>query len=673
MDERVIAGKYAIQGEIARGGMGVVYKALHTTLNREVAIKVLHPQYSGDPSFLKRFQREARAMARLAHANIIGVFDVTEDHGAHSIVMEFFEGKDLKQLILEHGRFSAADTVAVASQVTDGLAYAHAQGIIHRDIKPGNIMMDDRRRVKIADFGIAAATDEISVTATGQIIGTPEYMSPEQARGEQLDGRSDLYSLGMVLYEMLTGQTPFAGISRMAIVGKLLYEKDELALQFSPDVPAELQDLIRTLLKKQPDQRLPDAAALFARLGALGEDLGVAPAVARGSSRATNTGTTPRETAPVQQKDEEGPTVMLHDPPTETRTGVKVAPEVAAGRTPPAVEPPREPPKSSTPPRPAPHPKPAVAPAPRPVRSGGPGWVVPFAVGVTAVVLGLGGVVYYLSGTTEQPVAPISPEPPADVAPASLTELRELQSSIRTAQDQVAQSRREADAAQAGTHAPDGYRQAGDVEAEGARLLQDGAGLITQRRYVDAMTALQESLARFGRARDEFGRARQTALAKAEEDERLRAERERQRQQRARAETAPKPPPAPAPKKAKPKVASTPPPAPPAAPPRPDIEVVGGVLSELKAAYEKRDLRTLQRISDLSEGRVRFLEQIFQEYPTIGVAVSGFTITADSASAVLSITKLINRNGEAVKPGNDWKHAKVVLRKRDGAWGKAVW
>jgi hypothetical protein len=364
---------------------------------------------------------------------------------------------------------------------------------------------------------------------------------------------------------------------------------------------------------------------------------------------------------------------MLHDPPTETRTGVKVVPEVGAERTPPAVEPPREPPKSSTPPRPAPHPKPAVAPAPRPVRSGGPGWVIPFTVGVTAVVLVLGGVVYYLSGSTEQPVAPISAEPPVDVVPASLTELRDLQSSLRTAQDQVTQSRREADAAHTGTHVPDGYRLATDAEAEASRLLQDGAGLITQRRYVDAKTALQESLARFGRARDEFGRARQAALAKTEEDERLRAERERQRQQRARAETAPKPPPKPAPKKVEPKVASAPPPAPPVAPPRPDIEVVGGVLSELKAAYEKRDLRTLQRISDLSEGRVRFLEQIFQEYPTIGVTVSGFSITADAASAVVSITKLVNRKGEAVTPGADWKHAKVVFRKRDGAWGKAVW
>ena len=674
MDERVIAGKYAIQGEIARGGMGVVYKALHTTLNREVAIKVLHPQYSGDPSFLKRFQREARAMARLSHANIIGVFDVTEDHGAHSIVMEFFDGKDLKRLIIERGRFSAVDTVSVAAQVTDGLAYAHAQGIVHRDIKPGNIMMDDRRRVKIADFGIAAATDEISVTTTGQIIGTPEYMSPEQARGEQLDGRSDLYSLGMVLYEMLTGQTPFEGISRMAIVGKLIYEKDELALQFPPDVPAELQDLIRTLLKKQPDHRLPDALALLAQLGALTEDLGVAPAVARGPSRSTHTGPTPRNTALVRQKDEEGPTVMLHDTPTETRTGVRIGSEVVAERTPPPIEPPRATPRSSTPPRSASQPKsvlPPPPPAPKPVRSGGPGWVAPFAVGVAAIVLGLGGVVYYLSGTTEQPVAPISAEPPADVAPASLTELRDLQSSLRTAQDQVAQSRREADTAQAATQVPDAYGQAADIEAEASRLLQDGSGLITQRRYVDAKTALQESLARFGRAQDEFGRARQAALAKVEEDERLRAVRERQ--QRARAVAAPKPPPAPAPKKVEPKVASTPPPAPPAAPPRPDIEVVGGVLSQLKMAYEKRDLRTLQRISDLSEGRVRFLQQIFQEYPTIAVSISGFSVSTDSASAVISITKLVNRNGETVKPGDDWKHAKVVLRKRDGGWGKAVW
>lgn len=212
--------------------MGIVYKAVHKSLNRTVALKVLHAQYTGDTSFVKRFQREARAMARLDHENVIRVYDVSEDQNAQYIVMEFFPGKDLKQVILEKGPLSLEQALSVALQMAEALAYAHAQGIVHRDIKPSNVMVDSRGKVKLADFGIAAATDEISVTATGQIIGTPEYMSPEQARGEAMDGRSDLYSLGIVLYEMLTGTTPFERLSRMSIIAKLIYEPQEFNLTF---------------------------------------------------------------------------------------------------------------------------------------------------------------------------------------------------------------------------------------------------------------------------------------------------------------------------------------------------------------------------------------------------------------------------------------------------------
>ncbi|HET6370656.1 MAG TPA: serine/threonine-protein kinase, partial [Nitrospiria bacterium] len=266
MEKQLFSGKYELEGEIARGGMGVIYKATHTTLNRKVAIKVLHPQYSGDSAFVKRFLREARAMARLDHQNIIRVFDVAEDQGSYYIVMEFFQGQDLRQRIIEKENFSYKEVLLIALQVADALSYAHAHGIIHRDIKPGNIMIDSNEKVKIADFGIAAATDEVSVTATGQIIGTPEYMSPEQAQGLDLDGRCDLYSLGMILYEMLTGKTAFERISRMSIIGKLLYDREEYALSFSEDVPLPVQDLVRCLLKKRPQDRIPDANTLMTRI-----------------------------------------------------------------------------------------------------------------------------------------------------------------------------------------------------------------------------------------------------------------------------------------------------------------------------------------------------------------------------------------------------------------------
>src|SRR3990172_3216161 len=402
--------------------MGVIYKAVHTTLNRQVAIKVLHPQYSGDPAFLKRFLREARAMARLDHENIIRVFYVAEDHGSHYIVMEFFPGKDLKQLLIEKGRLSPHEALSIALQVANALAYAHARGIIHRDIKLGNIMIDNSGRAKIADFGIAAATDEISVTATGQIIGTPEYMSPEQARGEQLDGRSDLYSLGMVIYETLVGKTPYEGISRMAIVGKLIYEQEEFALSFPEDVPLSLQELVRLLLKKQAGNRLPDANSLVLKIKELSKDFGEIK-IPEPSAPSTI-----QPTASIPD-DEEGPTVMLRETPTEkeSQTVLKAhtTPSVSPAPTPPP--PLREPTMTRTPSTPPPA-EPASnqysRPTPAPSASDySPGYtqqagittkrrnMVPFIGGIAGVVLLAGIILFYLSTLDEKP----SPPPPPKI------------------------------------------------------------------------------------------------------------------------------------------------------------------------------------------------------------------------------------------------------------------
>src|SRR5579884_411144 len=324
MDNSLFSGKYEVQEAIARGRMGVVYKAMHKTLNRPVAIKVLHAQYSGDVSFVKRFQREARAMARLDHENIIRVYDVAEDQNAQYIVMEFFPGKDLKQVILEKGPFSVNQALSVSLQMAEALAYAHAQGIVHRDIKPSNVMIDNRGKVKLADFGIAAATDEISVTATGQIIGTPEYMSPEQARGEAIDGRSDLYSLGIVLYEMLTATTPFERLSRMSIIAKLLYEPQDFNLSFPDSTPASLQEIVRALLKKQVQERMADAATLIAQINQLsGENFD------EGTLDQTRTVITPfRSTpTPAPSVEEEDATRMLPGRSSAAKSGAFTSPK----------------------------------------------------------------------------------------------------------------------------------------------------------------------------------------------------------------------------------------------------------------------------------------------------------------------------------------------------------
>ncbi len=270
---KLFSDKYEIIEEIASGGMGVLYKANQLNLNRVVALKVLHTQFTSDPSFLKRFDREARAMARLDHQNIIRVYDVGQHENSHYIVMEYFPGKDLRWMTVEKGSFTPEETVEITIQIAEALSFAHEHGIIHRDIKPGNIMILNRKIVKVGDFGIAAAADEVSLTATGQVLGTPEYMAPEQAKGEPFDGRADLYALGLVMYKMLTGSSPYEGLSKMAIVGKLIYEKEDSALIYKQPVSNQLQQIILKLIKKDASLRYPNARALIDDLNELRESL----------------------------------------------------------------------------------------------------------------------------------------------------------------------------------------------------------------------------------------------------------------------------------------------------------------------------------------------------------------------------------------------------------------
>lgn len=704
MEIRSFSGKYEAKRELGRGGMGVIYEAIQTALHRSVAIKVLHSQFTGDSTFLKRFQREARAMARLDHENIIRVFDVSEDRGSHYIVMEFFPGKDLKQLILEMGKFSVQQALAIGYQVADALSYAHAQGIVHRDIKPGNIMVDRRGRVKIADFGIAAATDEISVTATGNIIGTPEYMSPEQARGEHLDGRSDLYSVGMVLYEMLSGKTVFDGISRMAIVGKLLYDQEEFTLSLPPETPSAVQELIRTLLRKKPQDRVLDAAALASRIQALETELGgTAPRIAPLPAAAT-------------EKDPDGATVLFEGnasiPPAMEHTEAIIPSPGTAPIEDPSLSgthsertgmPEISKPVDRTPPSPPIQEEPPP-PVPPQSKKSGSGAIIGAAA---ALVLILGGVLFYLSSVggnpsppATEPSKPSTPPPPpapkeAAAAPSlSLTEIRQIQAAIREEQDRLARSRTEADNANAVLWAQELYKQASQSEENGLKVLEKGGELISQKQYQEATASLKEARDLFSRANEEYIKAHQIAFP---QNEKVRIEAEKREAEKKEIQTrktekktpkmavAAKPPPSPVPAPRPESEAAKPAPQPPAASQpaaapsapaplsRPDIEVVSGLLAKLKAAYESKDLQTLKEISQMTEKRAQFLKQLFQEYSKIKVSIAKFSLTGDSAQAVISITKLVGPNGEPISPSEEWKQAQVSLRKEEGSWGKIVW
>lgn len=269
MSERVFAGKYEVQQEIAQGGMGIVYKALDQKLNRVVALKVVHPNLTNDTSFLQRFLREARAMARLQHENIVTIYSVEQEQGTQFMVMEYFPGTNLHGRMQPNTGLPLTQALAITHQIAKALSYAHAHGIIHRDIKPANVLVGPYDHVKLTDFGIAAALDEAPLTTAGQLIGTLLYMSPEQAKDAGLDGRSDLYSMGLMLYEMLTGSNPRRGLSHAAVLGMLANEAASPILVFPSSVPADVQAIVRDLLRYRPIDRIKDAQQLIDRLETL--------------------------------------------------------------------------------------------------------------------------------------------------------------------------------------------------------------------------------------------------------------------------------------------------------------------------------------------------------------------------------------------------------------------
>ena len=259
-------GRFKIIGEIGRGGMGVVYKAIQISLNRTVALKMLPTQMALSQEFRERFEREARILARLNHKNIVHIYDLEELKGAYFIVMEYIEGESLAKIIASRAPLPTSFIKKVAMGVTSALSAAHKAGIIHRDIKPENVMIDSYGEVKVMDFGIARAADQTCKTRSGIRLGTPEYMSPEQAKGLQVGPPSDLYSLGIVLYEMACGKVPFTGEDSLGIALKHIQEEPAPPSSLNPRIDADLEKVILKSLEKEPSSRYGDADELYKAL-----------------------------------------------------------------------------------------------------------------------------------------------------------------------------------------------------------------------------------------------------------------------------------------------------------------------------------------------------------------------------------------------------------------------
>jgi serine/threonine-protein kinase len=264
---RVFSERYELNHLIARGGMAEVYRAHDRLLDRPVALKVLFPELSVDRSFVERFRREAQAAANLSHPNIVPVFDWGEDSGTYFIVMEFIDGRPLSSILKTAGTLSAERTADVGAHVAAALGYAHKHGVIHRDVKPGNVLITDEGQVKVTDFGIARAINtEESLTQTGAVMGTATYFSPEQAEGIGVDGRSDLYSLGVVLFEMVTGRPPFLGDTPVAVASKHVRDHPPAPRELNPSIPPTFEAIILKAMAKDPAHRYGTAEELRADL-----------------------------------------------------------------------------------------------------------------------------------------------------------------------------------------------------------------------------------------------------------------------------------------------------------------------------------------------------------------------------------------------------------------------
>ncbi|HET7769256.1 MAG TPA: protein kinase [Chloroflexota bacterium] len=323
---RVIAERYRLIKPIGHGGMSSVYLARDERLGREVAVKVLHPSLATDQSFVERLRREAQSAAALSHPNIASVYDWGDGGGAHYLVMEYVPGSTLKDVILRRGRRPEREALQISREIALALDAAHRHGVVHRDVKPQNVMLDTDGGVKVLDFGIALATGESQLTRTGTVLGSAHYASPEQIQRQPVDRRSDLYSLGAVLYETLAGRPPFLADSPVAIAWQHVHEAPEPVRSSAPGVSAAAESITARALRKDPAQRYQSAAELIADIDAAlaGRPLAAAVSAAGGPLPAR------AETVPIPLPPVPAPAPSHPAPREKPRPALRLVPALMA-------------------------------------------------------------------------------------------------------------------------------------------------------------------------------------------------------------------------------------------------------------------------------------------------------------------------------------------------------
>jgi len=627
-----------------------------------VAIKRIHPHLSGDSSFVERFLREARTMARLQHEHIVTLYAVEEEQQTYILVMEFCPGSNLRAMIRKQSHLPVREVVHLARQLALALGYAHSQMIIHRDIKPANVLLDKHGKAKLTDFGIAAALDEARITRPKEVIGTPEYMSPEQARGRDVDSRSDLYSLGIVMYEMLTGKTPYAESSGTSILGRLAYDREELALQFPAHVPSLVQGVVRDLLRRDPADRISDAETLANQLH---EIMFTLPQI---SSFAAPDEPEPTIVSRQSHPPAEEPTRhMLQSTvivPSQESSLYRPTPPVDR-EAPPAknhtiVPPDRLPSerKLQDPINPPP-PEPVASPRARPL-----GLII--AVGILVGGLTLIGLISFFGSQAErsspesrppQTRAPLEPSP--DITSQKIEEelkpreenLAKLSILLNETVNRLQTGRQTSDCSDLRALAAETYGKYEDTAREVNRLRRElereQAGLISRPAILDMECESRKPVP---------PRISVTAPAPPV------------------ANAKPNSEPTQVVPVLKPDVPATKDGLPSAPPSQIATDVaLRSLLDQFTRAYEGRDVDTLGSISRMDAARRRNVEEMFRTYKTLKLSLASMTREENGAAVVLLIDTAITTAGETVDLSPIAKKITLHVSRQGDTWDKIVW